>query len=106
MRTAFHGDVILIETDNFPTNLKPVSRNPKYDNAYILAEGEVTGHAHRINDEVELYEHNGTLYMRNLKDVTITHEEHKPSVIPAGNWEIRITKEYDFLSEEARKVAD
>lgn len=61
-----------------------------------LAEGEVTGHSHRIsNGEAELYEENGTLYLRVLSDrATLIHEEHKAIDIPQGNWMVRIQREY------------
>jgi hypothetical protein len=71
-----------------------------------LAEGEVTGHSHRIsNGEAELYEENGTLYLRVLSDrATLIHEEHKAIDIPQGNWMVRIQREYQ--PEGWRYVAD
>ncbi|MEB3831415.1 hypothetical protein [Phormidium sp. CCY1219] len=71
-----------------------------------LAEGEVTGHSHRIsNGEAELYEENGTLYLRVLSDrATLIHEEHKAIDIPQGHWMVRIQREYQ--PEGWRYVAD
>jgi hypothetical protein len=71
-----------------------------------LAEGEVTGHKHRISDgQAELSEKDGTLYLRVFSDVaTLTHEEHKAISIPQGNWMIRIQREYE--PEGWRYVAD
>lgn len=71
-----------------------------------LAEGEVTGHSHRIsNGEAELYEENGTLCLRVLSDrATLIHEEHKAIDIPKGNWMVRIQREYQ--PEGWRYVAD
>ena len=49
-----------------------------------LAEGEVTGHSHRIADgKAELYEKDGTLYLKVLSETaTLIHEEHKAIDIP------------------------
>ena len=71
-----------------------------------LAEGEVTGHSHRISDgKAELYEKDGTLYLRVLSPTaTLTHEEHKAIAIPQGNWMVKIQREYQ--PEGWRYVAD
>jgi hypothetical protein len=82
-----------------------------------LAEGEVTGHRHRISHgEAELFERGGVLYLSVLSPTAIlTHEEHAQVTIPQGNWEIRIQREYvhnrDYspqrnYSPEWRDVAD
>jgi hypothetical protein len=71
-----------------------------------LAEGEVTGHRHRIsNGEAELFDLDGVLYLKILSPSAIlTHEEHAAITIPQGNWEIRIQREYE--PEGWRYVAD
>ncbi|WP_144866792.1 hypothetical protein [Hyella patelloides] len=71
-----------------------------------LAEGEVTGHSHRIdNGQAELYEKNGTLYLRVLSETaSLIHEEHHAITIPQGNWLVRIQREYE--PEGWRYVAD
>lgn len=45
---------------------------------YVLADGEVTGHAHVIEatEDVELFEKGGVLYLKVLGEVPLTHEEH------------------------------
>lgn len=85
-----HGDVGI-----FPTKKKFLD-GVKRDRL-VLAEGEVTGHAHRIAEgEASLYEKNGVLYLRVFSDTaTVTHEEHKPIEIPMGDYEIRIQKDYE-----------
>jgi hypothetical protein len=61
-----------------------------------LAEGEVTGHSHRIsNGQAELYERDGVLYLKiSSPTATLNHEEHHALEIPQGNWMIRIQREY------------
>ena|SRR4028118_1281506 len=63
----------------------------------ILAEGEVTGHKHRVSEgEAQLYEKDGTLYLRVISDTALlTHEEHKTISIPQGTWMVRIQREYE-----------
>ena len=75
-------------------------------NHLTLAEGEVTGHRHRISaGEAELFERDGILYLKVLSPSAIlTHEEHAQVNIPQGNWEIRIQREY--MPEGWRYVAD
>lgn len=72
----------------------------------ILAEGEVTGHSHRIsNGQAELYEKNGTLFLRVISETaTLTHEEHKEIAIPQGSWIVKIQREYE--PQGWRYVAD
>lgn len=84
-----HGDVLLTQVNGFQPAYK------KRD--LVLAEGEVTGHAHRIsNGEAELYERHGTVYLRVLSDsALLTHEEHHALEIPKGDWLVRIQREYE-----------
>ncbi|MEC4891679.1 MAG: hypothetical protein SAL07_00515 [Oscillatoria sp. PMC 1051.18] len=91
------GDVILLPTKQVTGKKVP---------HLILAEGEVTGHTHRISDgQAELYEKDGTLYLRVLSETaTLTHEEHKQIKVPQGDWMVRIQREYE--PEGWRYVAD
>ena len=86
------GDVLLI-----PTKVKGVT-----EKGNILAEGELTGHAHRCDGQGTVYENN----IFESKGSIITHEEHKPIEIPAGNYEIKIVQEWDYDEEEIREVRD
>jgi len=99
---GFQGDVILVKIDSVPLGKKV----EKKQRGFVLAEGEATGHAHCVLDEINLVEKDGTLYIGANEDFTITHEEHHQVTVPAGNYEVRIAKEYDHFAEEARNVAD
>ena len=98
------GDV-LIEPFDIPKDAKKVEAKPR---GFVLAEGEVTGHAHVIDRvaDIEFVEKDGLFYIKNKKAVTVRHEEHKPITIPAGTWRVRGVKEYDHFAEEARRVID
>ncbi|OUL20471.1 hypothetical protein BV378_29070 [Nostoc sp. RF31YmG] len=71
-----------------------------------LAEGEVTGHKHRITEgKAELYSKHGTLFLRIFSETALlTHEEHKAISIPQGHWMVKIQREYE--PEGWRYVAD
>ena len=73
-----------------------------------LAQGEVTGHNHTITEgEAELYEQEGTLFLRVKSDEAIlTHQEHGAVVLPQGDYKVNIIREYDHFAEEARNVRD
>jgi hypothetical protein len=90
------GDVGFVAS-KIPTDAKRIVTRP-------FALGEQTGHSHRVAvaDEpfVEMYESDGKVYVRALKDVHVLHEDHDPtgatSVLPAGfEGEVRIAVEYD-----------
>jgi hypothetical protein len=97
------GDVLLRSVDSIPKNATQVKRSSK---GWVLAEGETTGHAHRIDSDVMLVEHDGKLFMHNDHEVVLTHEEHNNFIVPPGDWSIGIVQEYDHFAEEARNVAD
>ncbi len=95
------GDVLIRRI-----NALPKQRSKKRVNG-ILAYGEVTGHSHRIEDlaKAELLEIDSNVYLRVSEEgVRIIHDEHSPVVLPAGNYEVEIQREY--APEEIRNVAD
>ena len=69
----------------------------------VLAYGELTGHAHRV--EVDVYESEDGL--REFEGSTqITHEEHKVVEIPEGEWVSGQVMEFDHLDQQLRRIAD
>jgi hypothetical protein len=100
------GDVLIIPIENFESRKKSVKKSGDV----ILAEGETTGHAHRIkqNEFVECYDdlEEKCLILRLLKPAKVKHEEHKEIEIPAGDFKIDKVLEYDHFAEESRFVAD
>lgn len=99
------GDVICESVECIPADAKKVEAKPR---GYVLAEGEVTGHAHVIDKvaDIEFVEKDGMFYIKNKKPCVVRHEEHKPITIPAGLWRVRGVKEYDHFENEARRVLD
>ena len=77
----------------------------------ILAEGEATGHAHRVQGQnVALWETDDPdiliLDIPAGAEAIVTHEEHNQQVILPGQYERRIVREYDHFAEETRQVRD
>lgn len=100
------GDVIIESVETIPAATKPGKLSKGH---IVLAEGETTGHAHRIAAVAGVVfreGENGMFYLQNKEDLTVTHEEHKTVFIPPGVWRVRKVQEYDHFAEEARAVAD
>jgi len=101
---GFQGDVIIERIEKLPEGVTLVKKP--------LAEGEVTGHAHRVNfDDVNVYaDKDGNLFTVPKKDMyLIKHEEHNIVEVPLKKSDVgRVipTKEYDHFLEESRKVVD
>jgi hypothetical protein len=76
----------------------------------IVAEGGATGHAHKIVEgegTATIYEEKGNLYLQvENGQVELVHEEHNTQTILPGEYEIGRVLEYDYDTEEARRVAD
>jgi len=100
MQPMRQGDVLLI-----PGTAVQGNKGNKQDHL-VLALGEATGHKHQIsNGQAELYERNGTLYLRVISEfATLSHEEHHALQIPQGDWVVRIQREYE--PRGWRSVAD
>lgn len=99
MRWFQQGDVT-IKPVAIPHEAKAVASK-------VLAEGEATGHAHRVVGEAELLRLGDELFLRVLAgDVRVIHEEHGPISLPPGDYQVGRVREYDHFAEEARYVRD
>jgi hypothetical protein len=103
---ARHGDVDLIPLRALPENLKKV----EYKKDFVLAEGEVTGHKHKLLCEpetVSVYQDEQGRYFLDIKQPTkITHEEHGTRTLTPGFYVREIEEEYDVFEEELKNVID
>ena len=98
------GDVLLIRIcHKIAEDAKSVPRDA---GRLVLAYGEVTGHAHAIEDALaELFEEkDGRLYLRVDGPVDLQHEEHAAQRLTPGVYEVRHQREYS--PEAIRRVAD
>lgn len=95
-----HGDVFIASVDTIPVDGVKKSH-------CILAEGEATGHSHRIAESgaAELLAHAGMLYLRVLADhATVIHQEHRPITLPRGDY--RVWQQREYTPSEIRTVRD
>ena len=92
------GDVFIVSVPKLPKDVSP--QRP------VLAEGEVTGHAHRIKDPATAQVFRGTdgLFLEVSRETTVIHDEHQPITLPRGAYAIRIQREYH--PKEIRRVVD
>jgi len=99
------GDVLLKTTRKSLADAKPVARD---HGRVVLASGEVTGHAHAIDDTLaELFEDkDGTLYLRVEANpgVTLRHEEHATITLMPGIYQVVHQREYH--PKAIRRVID
>jgi len=123
----FHqqGDIHLIKIKSIPQEARRLSVPPT---GFILAEGEATGHKHvltcldngvalaepgtetpskeKIGEGIEVFEHNGTLFVKTSVPTKVTHQEHGTTLVDPGIYQVGHVQEYDHFQEEARRVAD
>ncbi|MFH1022883.1 MAG: hypothetical protein V1809_05800 [Planctomycetota bacterium] len=99
MNAYRQGDVILIRVTARPKETKPLGH-------LVLAEGEVTGHAHRVagDGSVLLETDGGRRFLDVREESILVHEEHGPVTLPPGFFEVKIQREYD--PERDRIVRD
>lgn len=102
------GDVLLIPTKSIPKGLKPAQRDQR--GRVVLAEGEVTGHAHVVlDDPATLFvqsdvDEMADRFLKVDEEVQVVHDEHDPLTLAPGNWIVRQKREY--APEAPRQVAD
>lgn len=99
-----HGDVTLMKIDKIPGNTQKVL----VKESIVLAEGETTGHAHRILDlsGAELRQGGGKIYLHLEEPKHLVHEEHGKLTISPGDYEIGRVKEYNPFEKEIHQVRD
>lgn len=105
MERGRHGDLAIDRVQELPKGLKKIT------NGNILAEGEATGHHHKLvaepNCEVNVFvDENGNKYFEVIGKAKLTHQEHKTITIHEGYYRVQIEKEFDPWAEELRRVAD
>lgn len=95
-----HGDVLLLSVDEIPAGAKELARE-----SVVLAEGEVTGHSHRLSGAgVALLEAGGERYASIPHGGALNHEEHGRIAVAPGDYRAIIQRVYS--PTEIRNVAD
>jgi hypothetical protein len=102
------GDVLIVRVDSIPSDATPLAPTKR---GVVLAEGEVTGHVHRIpSRHAKLYRTEGDAKFLRIgaggkRPVALVHEEHRAVELPPGNYRISIHREYE-PGAFPRQVAD
>lgn len=83
----------------------PSTKSKKVGN--VIAEGELVGHTHLLNDGA-LFEviNSESLYIKANENTRITHDEHLPIQLESGNYKVVRQREYLGKGLENRTVCD
>ncbi len=95
-----HGDVFVQKASRIPETASELPHT-------ILAKGELTGHAHRVEPRgaATLYRASESMFLRVSADsASLVHEEHAPITLERGNYRVWIQREYS--PQEIRRVVD
>jgi len=101
------GDVLLVPVLEVPSDARKV----KWDG--VIAEGEHTGHMHRMIGESHKFETpSGDVFMRAPKRIMLAHEkggavaDHNPVIVDKGIYKVESVLQYDYATKEAVRVVD
>jgi hypothetical protein len=95
-----HGDLLVQTADDIPSDARLLQH-------LVLAEGELTGHSHRIAEKeaAELYQSTGQLFVRvTASKATLVHQEHGPIELPHGCF--RVWRQREYSPQAIRTVRD
>lgn len=99
------GDVLIATVEKVPECLKQV---PLDRGRVILAYGEVTGHAHAVEGDVEFLaadlEEMGERFLRVASEAEVVHDEHDAIALPPGDY--RVVRQREYQPEAPVWVAD
>ena len=99
--TNIHGDVFLVKENKLPKGAKQL----KWHKGFILERGEGVN-THTIEDECEVYEKDGIMYLKVDSPIKIDHEEHGVQIVEPGIYRKEIEREFDYEEMETRNVQD
>ena len=102
-RLVRQGDLLLV-----PVAAVPDAARELGSGRLLLLRGEVTGHAHVVEDKrASLHGWNSQRYLQveGEEPVMLVHEEHDPLQLGPGVYEVRRQREY-APQQRARWVAD
>ena len=97
------GDVLFVPKEKIDPTTELKEKKDK-----IVAEGEATGHMHQVIDpDATVYvDKDGNISMSAPNGANVTHQEHHKISVPAGDYDIKIVREYDPFEDEINKVRD
>jgi len=75
----------------------------------VVAEGEATGHSHKLSGQNAVVWKSGSSNRREITAPSggvLTHQEHKALTLPKGDFSTGIVREQDPITKRARRVID
>lgn len=99
-----HGDLLIVRMT------EEINKEHKREDK-VLAEGEVTGHHHRLQGNATIYgKQDGIQYVEIVDPTKLVHEEHATIDLMPGNYKVFRQREYnympDFQKSEERKLQE
>ena len=106
MNVLRHGDLLLKSDEGIV--IPKGSKSLKTD---VLAEGEATGHTHRLVGQAQILEHqaaDGTVekFVDAKQDSQLVHQEHNTIDIPKGVYRVVQEREFDVIEQMSKEVYD
>jgi len=109
MKTIRQGDLLFVPLHEGKHILEHATAERVRKNG-VIAEGEATGHHHRVEtleDATVFQAYNDTYVNVGANGVSIVHEEHGPVRLePETVYKVNRAREFDYLADNARYVAD
>jgi hypothetical protein len=107
------GDLLFEEIRAVPVSGETIPRHP--DGVYVLADGELTGHRHTMEENVAFFRDDGLardmphdLYIGHVRVdgpvAFVTHQEHAPVALPTGTYRVR--RQRELQPKDVRLVTD
>jgi len=101
-----HGDLLLKSDEGIV--IPKGSKSLKTD---VLAEGEATGHTHRLVGQAQILEHqaaDGTVekFVDAKQDSQLVHQGHNTIDIPKGVYRVVQEREFDVIEQMSKEVYD
>ena len=102
-----HGDLLIRQ-------VKKISLSAKRLDTNIIAEGEVTGHNHKLYGSHQVYGTHSSqnwriivpTYFQAKEEISLKHQEHNTLKISKGLYEILHEREYDPFKNIQQEVVD
>ena len=97
------GDVLVTPVTEIPSDARKATGR----GSIVVAEGEMTGHAHRIRKpgrKVERFDRNGDMFLKVAEPTTVEHEEHGAVTLEPGVYIVQ--RQVEVWLDEVRQVAD
>tara|TARA_B100000586_G_scaffold135127_1_gene97780 strand:+ start:126 stop:473 length:348 start_codon:yes stop_codon:yes gene_type:complete len=102
-----HGDLLIKQIDHIPLSAQRLSTS-------IIAEGEVTGHNHKLYGSHQVYGTHSSqnwriiepTYFQAKEEISLKHQEHNTLKISKGNYVILHEREYNPFKNIQEEVVD